>query len=88
MTKLAAALTGIAMLAATTAFAAPKTYQVTGPVLEVKEDMVVIQKGKDKWEIAKDKDAKVSGDLKVGSKATVTYTMKATSIEVKADKKK
>jgi hypothetical protein len=88
MTKLAAALTGIAMLAATTAFAAPKTYQVTGPVLEVKEDMVVIQKGKDKWEIAKDKDAKVSGDLKVGSKATVTYTMKATSVEVKADKKK
>jgi len=89
MTKLAATLTGIALLAATTAFAgAPKTYQVTGPVLEVKDDMVVIQKGKEKWEIARDKDAKISGDLKVGSKATVTYTMKAASIEVKADKKK
>lgn len=89
MMKLAAALTGIALLAATTAFAgAPKTYQVTGPVLEVKDDMVVIQKGKDKWEIAKDKDAKISGDLKVGSKATITYTMKAASIDVKADKKK
>jgi len=89
MTKLAATLTGIALLAATTAFAgAPKTYQVTGPVLEVKDDMVVIQKGKEKWEIARDKDAKISGDLKVGSKATVTYTMKAANIEVKADKKK
>ena len=89
MIKLAAAITGIAMLAATTAFAgAPKTYQVTGPVLEVKDDMVVVQKGKEKWEIARDKDAKVSGDLKVGSKVTVTYTMKAANIEVKADKKK
>lgn len=86
--KLAAAFTGIALLVATTAFAAPKTYQVTGPVLEVKDEMVVVQKGKDKWEIARDKDAKVTGDLKVGSKVTVTYTMKATSIDVKADKKK
>lgn len=86
--RLAAALTGIAMLAATTAFAAPKTYQVTGPVLEVKDDMVVVQKGKEKWEIARDKDAKVTGDLKAGSKVTITYTMKAASIEVKADKKK
>ena len=89
MMKLAAVLAGIALLAATTAFAgAPKTYQVTGPVLEVKDDMVVVQKGKDKWEIARDKDVKISGDLKVGSKVTVSYTMKAASIEVKADGKK
>ena len=47
MIRLAAAITGIALLGATTAFAgAPKTYQVTGPVLEVKDDMVVVQKGK------------------------------------------
>ena len=40
---------------------------------------------KDKWEIARDKDTKVTGeDLKVGSKVTVYYTMKASSIEVKA----
>jgi len=86
--KLAATLTGIALLAATVAFAGPtKTYQVTGPVLEVKDDMVVVQKGKEKWEVARDKDTKVSGDLKAGSKATVTYTMKAASIEAKADAK-
>ncbi len=83
--RLAAAFTGIALLAATTAFAgATKTYQVTGPVLEVKDDIVVIQKGKEKWEIVKDKDTKVTGDLKVGGKATVMYTMKAATIDVKA----
>ena len=87
--KLAAVLTGFALLAATTALAgSTKTYQATGPVLEVKDDMIVIQKGKEKWEVAKDKDTKVTGDLKVGGKATVTYTMKAATVEVKADAKK
>ena len=39
------------VLVASLAFAAgPKTYQVTGPVLELKDDMIVVQKGKDKWE--------------------------------------
>ena len=86
--RLTATLTGLTLLAATTAFAgAPKTYQVTGPVLEVKDDMVIVQKGKEKWEIAKDKDTKTTGDLKVGSKATVTYTMKAATIDVKSDAK-
>ena len=87
--KLVTALTGIALLAATTAMAAgTKTYQVTGPVLEVKDDMIVVQKGKEKWEIAKDKDTKVTGDLKAGSKVTVMYTMKAATIEAKGDAKK
>ena len=65
-----------------------KTYQVTGPVLEVKDDVIVVEKGKEKWEIARDKATKVTGDLKVGSKVTIQYQMKATEIEVKADKKK
>ena len=81
-------LAGITLLAASTAFAgAPKTYQVTGPVLEVKDDMVVVQKGKEKWEIVKDKDTKTTGDLKVGSKVTVMYTMKAATIDAKSDAK-
>ena len=33
--------------------AGPKTYQVTGPVLEIKDNIIVVQKGKDKWEIAR-----------------------------------
>jgi len=65
-----------------------KTYQVTGPVLEVKDDVIVVEKGKEKWEIARDKGTKVTGDLKVGAKVTIEYQMKATAIEVKADKKK
>lgn len=86
--RLTAMLAGVTLLAASTAFAgAPRTYQVTGPVLEVKDDMVVVQKGKEKWEIAKDKDTKATGDLKVGSKVTVTYTMKAATIDVKSDAK-
>src|SRR5579884_789204 len=66
--------------------AAPKTYQVTGPILDLKDDMIVVEKAKERWEIARDKETKVKGDLKVGSKVTVEYRMVATSVEVK-DKK-
>jgi hypothetical protein len=63
-----------------------KTYQVTGPVLEVTDTMIAVQKGKDRWEINRDANTKVTGDLKVGEKVTVTYTMSATDVEVKAGK--
>jgi hypothetical protein len=66
--------------------AGSKTYQVTGPVLEMNDSMVAVQKGKDRWEIARDSSTKVNGDLKVGAKVTITYTMTATDVEVKADK--
>jgi cell division protein YceG involved in septum cleavage len=75
----------VLLLIAAVAFAGSvKTYQVTGPVLEIKDTMIVVQKGKDKWEIAKDANTKVKGDLKVGAKVTIQYEMKATDIEVKA----
>src|SRR5512141_945993 len=79
---LAAALMGAADFSA----AAAKTYQVTGPGLEVSGDMIAVQKGKDRWEIARDASTKVTGDLKVGSKVTIEYRMTATSVEVKAEK--
>ena len=63
--------------------AGAKTYQVTGPVLDIKEDVITVQKGTQKWEITRDKSTKVTGDLKVGSKVTIEYEMKATTIEVK-----
>jgi hypothetical protein len=66
--------------------AAPKTYQVTGPVLELTDDTIVVQKGKEKWEIARSKDTKVTGELKVGSKVTIEYRMTAATVEVKAEK--
>src|SRR5882724_10593346 len=69
------------------AFAAgAKTYQVTGPVLEVTDSIIAVQKGKDRWEISRDSNTKVNGDLKVGEKVTITYTMSATEVEVKAGK--
>ena len=81
-------LTCAVLFVAAVAFAAgPKTYQVTGPVLEVKADVIVVEKGKDKWEIARDAATKVTGDLKVGSKVTIEYIMKATTVEVKEAKK-
>ncbi len=80
---------GAVILFSSLAFAAgPKTYQVTGPILEIKGDMLIVQKGNDKWEIAKDAATKVTGDLKVGSKVTIEYTMTAATIEVKDAGKK
>jgi hypothetical protein len=83
----------IALVLALVAFAAPafaappKTYQVTGPVLEVTADMITVQKGSDRWEIARTADTKVTGTLKKGDKVTIEYRMTAASVEVKAAKK-
>src|SRR5438034_7937854 len=69
------------------AFAAgAKTYEVTGPVLEVNDSVIAVQKGKDRWEINRDANTKVTGDVKVGEKVTVTYTMSASDVAVKAAK--
>jgi cytochrome c1 len=76
----------IRSLAAAAAFAftsAAWAYQVTGPVLEVTDTKIVVQKGKEKWEIARTPDTKVTGDLKVGAKVTIEYSMTAKSVEVK-----
>ncbi|MGH7983893.1 MAG: hypothetical protein ACREFF_12215 [Candidatus Udaeobacter sp.] len=83
---LSAVTVGTLALSNLASAAGPKTYQVTGPVLEVTDSMIAVQKGKDRWEIARDSSTKVSGDLKVGAKATITYTMTATEVEVKAGK--
>jgi hypothetical protein len=73
---------------ATAALAAqPKTYQVTGPVLEVRDDIIVVQKGKEKWEIARSADTKITGELKVGAKVTIEYRMSAATVEVKGGDK-
>jgi len=61
-------------------------YQVTGPVVELTDTKIVIQKDDGKWEIARDAGTKVTGDLKVGEKVTVGYRMVAVGIEVKAPK--
>jgi hypothetical protein len=67
--------------------AAAKTYQVTGPVLAVDDSTITVQKGKDKWEIARDASTKITGELKVGAKVTIEYRMTATTVDVKSEAK-
>ena len=62
----------------------PSSYQVTGPITAVDDTMITVMKGKEKFEIARDSSTKVTGDLKVGDKVTIMYTMTAKEIEVKA----
>ena len=89
-TKSALSLLAAASLAlGSTAFAAGvQDYQVTGPITEVNDTMIVVEKGKSKerFEIARDASTKASGEMKVGDKVTVHYKMTATSIEAKAEK--
>ena len=61
-----------------------KSYQVTGPVLEINATYSVVQKGQEKWQIACDKAT--LGNVKVGDKVTVQYQMVAQSVEVKGAK--
>ena len=90
-----ASLIGGGLLALATAVAVPgaaraeatKTYQVTGPVLEVTDSTITVQKGKEKWQLARTKDTKVTGDLKPGARVTIQYRMTAASVDVKADAK-
>ena len=75
-----------ALLATSSLYAeqAAKSYQVTGPVIELTDTKIVVQKGNEKWEVARSADTKVEGTLKVGAKVTIHYTMSAKSVEVKA----
>jgi hypothetical protein len=76
----------MALAVLSSVYAAPvKTYQVTGPVLEVTDTMIVVQKGQDRWEIARDASTKVAGELKVGAKVTIEYRMTATAVQVKGE---
>ena len=76
------------MLASPLAFALEtQTYQVTGPVVEINNDVIVVQKGKEKWEIARNSETKIGKKFKakVGDKITVRYRMTATSVEPKSE---
>jgi hypothetical protein len=67
-------------------FAAEKTYQVTGQVLEVNATKIIVDKMGEKFELSRTAATKVTGDLKVGEKATIYYTITAVEVEVKGDK--
>jgi len=79
--RIAALVLSAAVLASA---AAPKSYQVTGPVTKVEGNLVTVQKGKETWEV--DAGTLAPAGLKVGDKVTITYTMTAKSVEVKPGK--
>lgn len=60
-----------------------KSYQVTGPIVALTDNVITVQKGDEKWEIARSAATKVDGKLAVGSRVTVYYKMAADSVEVK-----
>ena len=75
--------------AGTTQGGSAKSYQVTGTVLEVNASTIVVEKkNKERWELARDASTKTTGDVKVGSKVMVMYTMTATEVEAKGEKPK
>lgn len=85
MKRIALALV-LASLATPALARQPKTYQVTGEVVEASNDLIVVTKGKEKFEIARTPDTKVTGDVKPGGKVTVEYRMTATTVETKEGK--
>ena len=77
------ALVLLCAVIATAAAVSEHKYQVTGPVVAVSADSISVKKGKDVWELGRDANTKVTGDLKNGKKVLVKYRMVATEITVK-----
>lgn len=73
----------IGLFIASSVFAAEKTYQVTGPILEVTDTTIIVDKNGEKWEVSKDAASHITGELKKGNKVTIKYKMVATDVEVK-----
>jgi hypothetical protein len=72
------------VLCATGFAAGSKTFEVTGTILEVTPTLIAVQKDGERWEIDLDPQTKVSGELKVGAKVTIKYTMSAAKIDSSA----
>ena len=79
----------VASLVVAPAAMADKSYQKTGTVVDVNDKAIVIDTGKEgNWEFKRDAGTKLEGDVKKGAKVTVQYSMTASKVEAKADKKK
>jgi FKBP-type peptidyl-prolyl cis-trans isomerase (trigger factor) len=77
--KRSIAVVAATMLLGSVAYA----YQVTGPVLEVTDSKIVVEKDKERWELARDKETKGATNIKKGDRVTIQYRMTATEIEAK-----
>lgn len=77
----------IASLIFVSSFAFAKDYQVTGIVVDITANTIIVDKKGEKFEMALPAGIKTTGgEIKKGSKVTVYYKMTASEVEVKADK--
>jgi hypothetical protein len=77
----------LVLLASLSAGAATRAILITGPVTDVREDVIVIQKGKQQWEIARGPATKVRGELRKGALVTIEVYLSAGTIDVREEKK-
>lgn len=80
-----AAICGLMLSLAPAGMTAPSDYQVTGPIVSMTDTTIVVQKGKENWELSKDAAVKPAdgSELKVGDKVTIHYMMTAKTVEKK-----
>lgn len=57
-----------------------QVYEVTGPVIEVRDNFIIVLHGDEKWEIARDFDTRGGLDISAGDTVTVQFTLNARSI--------
>ena len=57
---------------------------LTFEVAKLTDKVIVVQKGDERWEVARDEKTRIDGELKVGNKVTIHYRMLAVSVETKA----
>lgn len=60
--------------------------RITGQVAEVRDDVVVVQKGKERWEVARHAGTRIKGEIRKGARVTVDFRAVAASIEVRDEK--
>jgi len=78
----------IVLLSAAPAAADPKTVRVTGMLAELRDDLIVIEKGKERWEILRTPGMAVKGELKKGARVSIEVRMSAASVEALAERRK
>jgi hypothetical protein len=71
------------LIFAGSALADDHSYQVTGPVTAVSDTSITVTKSGKPWTVSRDSGTKVTGDLAVGSKVTISYHMTADTVTVK-----
>jgi len=81
-------LLAVTLVLATPVHADPKTVRVTGMLAELRDDLIVIEKGKERWEILRTPGTAVKGELKKGARISIEVRMSAASVEVLPERRK